>query len=155
MTIDDSKYQDAIYFYAKDKAYGELSNFFRCDFFLDDHKWMTVEHFYQASKFLGNPCYMEKVRLANTPKIARQLGQSREAEIVKEWDDIKEKVMRKALRAKFLKTGKFKDLLLETGEKCIIEASPYDYYWGCGSDGSGKNRLGELLMELREELKNE
>lgn len=48
--------------------------------------------------------------------------------------------------------GKLRDLLLSTNSKNLIEASPYDYYWGCGNDGSGQNRLGKLLMELRLEL---
>ena len=38
-------------------------------------------------------------------------------------------------------------------EKELIESSPYDYYWGCGGDGSGKNRLGKILMEVRTFLK--
>lgn len=147
--ISDS--EDIIYFYSKENLYGEFSNFYRCDFYLDDKKWMTIEHFYQASKFVDNPEYIEKIRLSNTPKIARQLGQSRSVELAKGWDEMKEHVMRKALRAKFL-NNKLRALLLSTEVKSLVEASPYDYYWGCGGDGSGQNRLGELLMELRAEL---
>ena len=113
---------------------------------------MTVEHYFQASKFLNNASYMEKIRLSNTPKIARQLGQLRKVEMVDNWDDIKENVMRKALKAKFLNNKKLAELLLGTAEKSLVEASPYDSYWGCGSDGSGENRLGALLMELRSSL---
>jgi hypothetical protein len=29
-----------------------------------------------------------------------------------------------------------------------------DYYWGIGVDGSGKNMLGKLLMEVRQALSN-
>ncbi|GAB4239826.1 MAG: hypothetical protein Kow00121_66390 [Elainellaceae cyanobacterium] len=29
-----------------------------------------------------------------------------------------------------------------------------DYYWGCGKDGSGKNKLGQILMEVREILRD-
>jgi predicted NAD-dependent protein-ADP-ribosyltransferase YbiA (DUF1768 family) len=36
-----------------------------------------------------------------------------------------------------------------------VENSPIDYYWGCGKDGSGKNKLGQILMEVREILRNE
>ncbi|WP_192870776.1 NADAR family protein [Agaribacterium haliotis] len=149
MMVPDS--EGVIYFYSKENLYGEFSNFYRCDFYIDDKKWMTVEHFYQASKFLGNTEYVEKIRLSNTPKIARQLGRSRSVELVKDWEEIKEQIMKKALRAKFL-NNKFRELLLSTEDKRLVEASPYDFYWGCGGDGSGQNRLGELLMELREEL---
>ena len=148
----ESDVADVIFFYSKEHMYGEFSNFFRCDFYLDNKRWMTVEHFFQAAKFAGDECYMEKIRLASSPKIARQLGQTRSICIAKGWDDNKERVMRRALHAKFTSCQNLKVLLLGTGAKLLVEASPYDYYWGCGSDGSGRNRLGCLLMELRDEL---
>jgi len=45
-------------------------------------------------------------------------------------------------------------VLLSTGDEQIIENSPIDYYWGCGADGSGKNMLGQVLMEIREILRD-
>jgi ribA/ribD-fused uncharacterized protein len=62
--------------------------------------------------------------------------------------------MSKALRAKFAAPA-LKTLLLSTGERPLVEDSPYDRYWGAGKDGRGKNRLGALLMELRDELRKE
>ena len=44
---------------------------------------------------------------------------------------------------------------MSTGEREIVEFHERDKYWGNGGDGSGKNRLGVLLMEVREELRNE
>jgi predicted NAD-dependent protein-ADP-ribosyltransferase YbiA (DUF1768 family) len=41
---------------------------------------------------------------------------------------------------------------MDTGNEELVENSPYDYYWGVGRNGTGKNRLGILLMKLREEL---
>jgi hypothetical protein len=52
--------------------------------------------------------------------------------------------MRKALRAKFTTHGAIRQLLLDTGDRQLIENAPMDYYWGCGRTGSGKNRLGQL-----------
>jgi len=40
--------------------------------------------------------------------------------------------------------------LIGTGNNLIVEHTVHDSYWGDGGDGSGKNRLGHLLMELRE-----
>jgi predicted NAD-dependent protein-ADP-ribosyltransferase YbiA (DUF1768 family) len=37
----------------------------------------------------------------------------------------------------------------------IVENSPFDDYWGCGKDGSGQNKLGQILMEVRELLRHE
>ena len=62
--------------------------------------------------------------------------------------------MYKALLAKFTQHSYLRKLLLETKERDLIEHSLYDSYWGDGGDGSGKNRLGELLMQLRRELRS-
>jgi predicted NAD-dependent protein-ADP-ribosyltransferase YbiA (DUF1768 family) len=44
-------------------------------------------------------------------------------------------------------------MLLSTGHETIVEHTANDDYWGDGGDGSGRNRLGLLLMELREILR--
>ncbi|MRR38310.1 DUF1768 domain-containing protein, partial [bacterium] len=46
-----------------------------------------------------------------------------------------------------------KSLLLSTGNSALVEHTRNDRYWGDGGDGSGRNRLGHLLMELREQLR--
>jgi ribA/ribD-fused uncharacterized protein len=61
--------------------------------------------------------------------------------------------MRRALWGKFLAHSELAAMLLDTGERALIENSPSDYYWGCGHTGTGQNRLGCLLMELRAALK--
>ena len=50
-------------------------------------------------------------------------------------------------------------LLLATAEEGpaggpleLVEASPHDFFWGRGVDGSGANHLGTLLMSIRDEL---
>jgi N-glycosidase YbiA len=43
--------------------------------------------------------------------------------------------------------------VLGTGDEQIVENAPGDYYWGCGVDGSGKNMLGTILMEVRASLR--
>ena len=49
--------------------------------------------------------------------------------------------------------GTLRDVLLGTGDEEIVEDSPTDGYWGCGADGKGRNRLGEILMEVRATLR--
>ena len=44
-------------------------------------------------------------------------------------------------------------ILLGTGDVRIVEHTTNDSYWGDGGDGSGRNRLGEILMQVREELR--
>jgi predicted NAD-dependent protein-ADP-ribosyltransferase YbiA (DUF1768 family) len=46
-------------------------------------------------------------------------------------------------------------LLLHTGDIHLAQIKPNDGFWGLGRDGSGKNMLGILLMEIRDELSSE
>lgn len=68
---------------------------------------------------------------------------------------MKEAVMLRALWAKFTQYAELAKKLVNTGSAQIIEVSPHDAYWGSGPDGSGKNRLGQLIMTVRADLTNE
>ena len=59
--------------------------------------------------------------------------------------------MRAAVHKKFTIHKKLGQKLAETGNFELIEKAAADYYWGCGRDGSGRNMLGKILMEVREE----
>lgn len=72
----------------------------------------------------------------------------------KDWDNVKESVMRKALEAKFAQHAELRTQLLETGWRYLAEHTTKDKFWGDGGDGTGLNRLGELLMEVREMLRD-
>lgn len=143
-----------IYFYSTREAHGGFSNFSQHGFVLDGLWWPTSEHYFQAQKFAGTK-HMEAVRLAKTPKEAARLGRDRRRPLRTDWERVKDEVMRKALRAKFRAHADLRAELLATGDEQLVENAPGDYYWGCGADGSGKNRLGQLLMELRAELRAE
>lgn len=112
----------------------------------------TSEHYFQAQKFAGTP-HEEIIRNAASPKIAANMGRSRKRPLRKDWEEIKETVMRKAVMQKFETHPDIRAVLLATGDEDIVENAPSDYYWGCGADGSGQNRLGEILMEVRVILK--
>jgi hypothetical protein len=58
-----------------------------------------------------------------------------------------------ALMQKFAAHEDIRVLLLSTGEETLIEKASMDYYWGCGRSGTGKNRLGVLLMQVRAALR--
>ncbi len=61
--------------------------------------------------------------------------------------------MMDALRAKFTQHGRCQRMLLATGEAELVEHTRNDFYWADGGDGTGRNRLGVLLMQLRAELR--
>lgn len=61
--------------------------------------------------------------------------------------------MKEALTAKFSQYESLKELLLSTNDSILIEHTNNDSYWGDGGNGTGKNMLGKLLMEVRETFK--
>lgn len=140
-----------IYFFDRESKYYELSNFSGFGFNLNGHYWRTMEHYFQAMKFIDTSQF-ERILNCGSPKQAKDLGQSRSIPIRRDWDEVKEGVMLLGLRAKF-QDPTLKCLLLGTGKKILIENFPYDSYWGIGANRKGKNRLGVLLMQLRDELK--
>ncbi|MGC9503332.1 NADAR family protein [Baaleninema sp.] len=144
-----------IYFYKVDRPYGCFSNFSPHSIELEGEFWPTVEHYYQAHKYLGteDEWLMETIRQAETPEKAAQLGRDRSRRCRGDWDAVKTTVMRKAVRQKFLTHPEIQQVLLETGDEVLVEDSPVDYFWGCGVDRTGENHLGKILMSVREELR--
>ena len=143
-----------ITFYRVSEPYGEFSNFSPHPIELEGRLWSTSEHYFQAQKFAETE-YEETVRLAKSPMIAARMGRNRQKPLRPDWEAIKENVMREALRAKFTQHAKLKSLLLSTGTAELVEHTNNDKYWGDGGDGNGLNRLGHLLMELRDILRDE
>jgi N-glycosidase YbiA len=142
----------AIKFYRIKEPHGYMSNFYRAKIFLDDKWWETTEHYYQAMK-TRNPEQREQVRSAKTPQEAREIGQTVELHAM--FDVLKDSVMKDCVMAKFVQHPDLKEKLLSTGDEELIEDSPVDWYWGCGKDGTGKNMLGKVLMEIRTALRND
>jgi len=142
----------SIKFYKTTDEYGEFSNFSRYGFELDGEYWATSEHYFQAQKF-SDMELRRKIQNAKTPMEAAQAGRNRNNLLRDDWEEIKVAIMKKAILQKFMSHNDLKALLLSTGTEEIIEENTADYYWGCGKDGTGKNVLGKLLMEIREELR--
>ncbi|HEX2913092.1 MAG TPA: NADAR family protein [Chloroflexia bacterium] len=143
-----------LYFYNIKDAYGEFSNFSRHSITLSGKVYPTSEHYFQSQKFAGvNPEREEQVRQAATPREAANMGRDRGFPVRSDWEQVKDDVMLAALRAKFTQHPELKSLLLSTDEQELVEKTTDDYYWGCGTQGTGKNKLGELLMRVRTELR--
>lgn len=142
--------KDLIYFYSI-SDWPQLSNFAVCNFKdKDGNVWKTNEHYYQAHKFkIGSPEWTQ-IRDAEGPLEALRLSRKHSKAVRADWEQIREKIMAKGLRMKF-KIPLFETVLRSTGNRELIEDSP-NPYWGSGSDGKGQNRLGILLMNLREEI---
>ncbi len=143
----------SIYFYRISDEYGCFSNFSHHGFELDNKWWMTSEHYFQAQKFHATK-YEEEIRLLDNPMKAAEMGRNRNLPLREDWEEVKDDIMRKAVLAKFSQNTEIKEKLLETGEETIVEKTTNDYYWGCGTNGTGKNMLGIILMETREHLRS-
>jgi hypothetical protein len=82
------------------------------------------------------------------------MGRERTRPLRFDWEQVKDDIMQKAVLRKFETHADIREILLSTKDAEIVENSPIDYYWGCGANGSGKNRLGIILMEVREILRH-
>ncbi|HUN09481.1 MAG TPA: NADAR family protein [Aggregatilineales bacterium] len=146
----------AIYFYSSlEEPYGCFSNFSRHGVEIDNVYYKTCEHYFQAMKFDGSTKDMEDVRRAATPKLAAQIGRDRSRPLRHDWETVKDDVMRRGVLHKFRRHADIQAILLGTGSAELIENSPVDYYWGSGADGTGLNKLGYILMEVRSLLQRE
>jgi hypothetical protein len=145
----------AIEFSSKTDSYSELSNFYPADFTINGLTWKTVEHYFQAQKFPGDPILQERICLAKTALSAKRLGRTKSEHFLTNWEDVKETVMITGLRAKFAQNPVLKELLLKTAGLHLYEANKRDSYWGTGPNHCGRNRMGTLLMKVRNELSTE
>lgn len=139
-------------FWGANNTHGVFSNFSAHPIFVNGKMWKTNEHFYQAQKFAGTEAE-EIIRSLKTPSQAFYESRNPKHQLRADWEAVKEQVMYTGLKAKFTQHQALKTILLDTGDKYLVEDSPKDFYWGWGKDRTGKNRLGHLLMQLRAELK--
>jgi ribA/ribD-fused uncharacterized protein len=110
----------------------------------------TVEHGFQACKAL-DPAERRRIAAAATPGEAKRRG--RRTTLRPDWEHVRDEIMRALLAQKF-RLGEVLGLrLLATGDAELIEGNSWgDRYWGV-VDGVGQNRLGQLLMHRRAELR--
>eukprot|EP01088_Endostelium_zonatum_P015550 TRINITY_DN3870_c0_g1_i1.p1 TRINITY_DN3870_c0_g1~~TRINITY_DN3870_c0_g1_i1.p1 ORF type:complete len:308 (-),score=72.12 TRINITY_DN3870_c0_g1_i1:77-1000(-) len=116
-------------------------------------EWPTTEHYFQAQKF-HNTSYEEQIRTANTVGRAKKLGNDRKLAPIKNWAALMDSVMKEALFSKIVQNPELTTLLLQTGSRPIVKKTNSDYYWGAGASGSGENKFGQILMQIREEIRS-
>ena len=133
-----------------DGKYAFLSNFYECKVVFDGIVYQSSEAAFQAQKTLD---LSERKRIATlTPGQSKRAG--RKAILRSDWESIKTKTMYEICKAKFLQNPDLKEKLLETGTECLEEGNTWgDTFWGT-VDGIGKNCLGSILMQIREEFRN-
>jgi ribA/ribD-fused uncharacterized protein len=142
-----------IRFLSKIEQWKDFSNLAPYPIELKGRVWQSSEHYYQYKKFeKADPDYAQKILEAETPKEVKKLSMQNDKRSP-EWDNEKVAILKTAVIKKFTSYSNLRDLLLSTGDEELIEANPDDYFWGEGADGTGKNMMGKMLMEIRALLK--
>lgn len=135
-----------------------LSNFYRLDIpiTLGNLTYPSVEHAFQAAKTINEEERKQFTNPNMTPAQAKAAG--KKIKLRKDWNQIKLKLMKNLVLSKFKHNPNLIDKLLATGDKELIEGNNWnDSYWGVTDWGKGKgqNHLGKILMEVRDELRQE
>lgn len=146
---------------------GPFSQWVPCKFEVSGIKYCTAEQFMMAAKakIFGDKETYAKIMASSDPREQKALGRQVKNFNATLWANAAEEVVYIGNYAKF-SDPTFKQILLDTGNKEIVEASPYDTIWGIGmgegdpdrfdkTKWKGTNLLGEVLMKVRRALRNE
>lgn len=130
-----------------------LSNFWPSEFNLYDVRWPCAENCYQWMKFDKDPELLDQF-LQASPGRSKRLSRELEKDIRKDWLNVRVDVMTKIQYEKYTQNPHLAHMLVETGSVSIVEGNTWnDTFWGVNlSTGKGKNMLGKILMDLRNEL---
>jgi ribA/ribD-fused uncharacterized protein len=114
------------------------------------YAYKTAEHAFQAAK-AKSTIDRDYVALALTPAEAKKRG--RHVELRPDWEFAKDRIMYEIVKEKFLQHGELARKLMATGDEELVEVNTWgDRYWGQDPLGKGQNKLGKILMRVRNEL---
>ena len=127
-----------------------LCNFHREALVYKGILYPTAEHAYRQSKAVFESDRHQIAKL-KTPGEAKRAGR-RIRMLRKDWEEVKVEIMLEIVQVKF-KSIALANMLLATEDEELVEENTWgDKFWGT-SGGAGKNELGKILMQVREELK--
>jgi len=136
-------------------------------FIVDGYEYLTAEQFmmHQKALFFGDEEIAKKIMATDRPDEQKSLGRQVKDFNVDKWSKVCLGIVYKGNYAKFTQNEELKKELMETGDRMIVEASPYDQIWGIGMgeneegiedpmNWKGQNLLGWSIMMVRQHLKN-
>lgn len=150
-----------IYFWKTSDKYGIFSQWYKSDFKdINDIKYNCAEQFmmYQKAILFGDNDVANEILNETDPKNIKALGRKIKNFNQQEWDENKFEIVIAGNFYKFTQNNELKNILLNTGNEDIAEASPLDKIWGIGIDEKaaksgaewqGENLLGKALMMVR------
>jgi ribA/ribD-fused uncharacterized protein len=162
---------EPIYFYSTtERPYGIFSQFRKCTFTdpnFPDITFNTAEQYMMYNKALtfNNPHIASQILVAKTSTAQKNLGRSVKPFKDEVWDPVKLGIVERGNYLKFSQNEEYKQVLLETGDRLLVEAAANDKIWGVGYNATsakrvsrekwGQNLLGIALMNVREKIKKE
>lgn len=123
-----------------------LSNFYPCTIHFNGFDFHSAEAAFQASKC---KTLSEQKKFTNySPKDAKYWG--KQVELRPDWEEVKVKMMKRIISAKFHQNDELAQKLVATGDQNLIEGNTWnDTFWGM-CNGVGENHLGRILMDIRD-----
>ena len=158
-------------FHDPNGEYGCFSNWYMSSFTYAGAEYNCVEQYMMLQKVkLGHKFdLVEKILSSDNPAKMKEYGSKKcfpeFVDIQPIWDKNCRYIVKRAVRAKFVQNPEILKLLLSTGDSLIAECAGQDRVWGIGismndkawkdvNNWNGKNYLGIILMELRDEFRN-
>lgn len=130
-----------------------LSNFSAFTLMWKGLRFDTSEAAYHWEKFPTNPVIQNWILHAPSAHEAFKIAQRYKSQQRGDWYSVRVNIMKLILHAKVEQHEYVYKKLLETGDRELIEDSWRDDFWGWGYYRNGKNILGKLWMEVREEIR--
>ncbi|KEG08107.1 putative GTP cyclohydrolase II [Trypanosoma grayi] len=139
-----------------DTPYGAFSPLSPHPIVVRHKQYPSLHHYFLTERFRGSPLE-EALQSASSVweldrlvKEAERIGCQRE-----DWNRVKVDVMLLGNYMKFKQNDGVRNMLLDTGDKLIVDHTPADDFWGDRGDGTGRNLLGVILMAVRDRLQRE
>ncbi len=161
----DSK---VIGFYHEYDKYGCFSNWYPAEFDYAGIHYVHSEQFmmYQKTAMFSRFDLCEQILKTSDPLKCKHIAKQFPEYNDNVWEKTCRTVVKRGVKAKFLQNKDILSVLLATGNAILAECSGIDKKWGIGIDISdparfdirewqGKNYLGVILMEIRDELRQE
>jgi ribA/ribD-fused uncharacterized protein len=162
---------EPIYFFSlRNRPHGMFSQHYKC-IFTDpkdpDPKFNCAEQYmmYHKAKTFNDTDNASKIRIATKPSAQKTLGGTVRGFNDAVWDSVKIGIVERGNYLKFSQNEDLKKVLLETGDRLLVEAAKLDRIWGIGytagtaktvsRDTWGQNLLGIALMNVRKRIREE
>lgn len=142
------------------------SQFFKAHFEIDGKSYLCCEQFMMAEKarVFGDAETQQAILAAKSPREHKSLGRKVRGFDPGVWNTVCRGIVYTGNLAKYAQNTDLRELLLNTGSRTIVEASPEDRIWGIGlaqddpraqnqQQWQGTNWLGIALMQVRAELR--